>query len=633
VDVDSRVGTILAEYRIESVLGRGGMGVVYLAEHIRLRRKVALKVLTPDLASDARFRDRFVRESRIAASLEHPNIVPVYEAAEAGNELFLAMRYIRGNDLKTVIKQDGPLGPDRVLPLLAQIASALDAAHAEGLVHRDVKPGNVLVASPSDPDEPEVAYLTDFGLTKRVTSESGMTATGQFVGTFDYAAPEQFEGKSLDARTDVYSLAAVLYECLSGEVPYPREQDVALMFAHMSAPAPKVTTNRPELPKAIDDVIATGMAKMPDERFRSAGELVRTARGVLGGEEVDLPEIRAWKRRRRWLALRRRRRLFVGVTAAVLAATVAVVAIVVTSGGGTRRLTVAPATLIRIDPRTSRVVGQPIRVGAGGGPVAVGGDSVWVADTRADQIVRIDPTGAVAPTQIPVGSDPVSMVASDEQNRIYVATSAKILGIDMDSNAAGATRLLPGIPTSLSFGNGSVWISALSSVGPSRGLLLQLDPVSLLQTQTTLGEPGTVAVGAGSVWIMESRGGGPGAPGPALLTRFDPKTKKPIATTELPQAGVDIEVANGSVWAVDGTGTVYRIDPEKNKVAQTYPTRVKATDMAVGEGAVWVLSRFEAALVRVDLATGKVSAPIRVGGDPLSIASGGGSVWVVRTGG
>jgi serine/threonine protein kinase len=275
-------GTTVAGYRVESLIGRGGMSVVYLAEDVHLGRKVALKLLAPDLAKDEKFRERFVRESRLAASLEHPNIVTVYEARESDGLLYIAMRYVAGADLKTLITQEGPLDPERTISILRQAASALDTAHEEGLIHRDVKPGNMLIAPRSESLPVDRVYLSDFGLTKRASSDSGITATGQFVGTLDYAAPEQFEGKSLDGRADVYSLGCVLYECLTGEVPYPRDNQAALVYAHLMAPVPKITDRRPDLPVAIDAVLERAMAKSREDRFASAGEMVDAAADALG---------------------------------------------------------------------------------------------------------------------------------------------------------------------------------------------------------------------------------------------------------------------------------------------------------------------------------------------------------------
>src|SRR5262245_7056852 len=282
--VDLQPGTEVGSYRIVGTLGRGGMSVVYLAEHDWLQRKVALKVLAPQLADDERFRERFVRESRLAASLDHPNVIPIYEAGASSGELFIAMRFVEGSDLRTVLREEGALEPARTIAILRQVAAALDAAHDQGLVHRDVKPGNVLLARPRSSEPVEHVYLSDFGLTKRSASDSAVTGTGQFVGTLDYAAPEQFKGETPDARTDVYSLGCVLFECLTGRPPFRSENDAGLMYAHLQEPPPPVTSERPDLPHEIDRVVGRAMAKSPDDRPRSAGELARDAARALGAE-------------------------------------------------------------------------------------------------------------------------------------------------------------------------------------------------------------------------------------------------------------------------------------------------------------------------------------------------------------
>jgi DNA-binding SARP family transcriptional activator/tRNA A-37 threonylcarbamoyl transferase component Bud32 len=280
--VDLQPGTEVAGYRIVGTLGRGGMSVVYLAEHDWLQRKVALKVLAPQLAEDDRFRERFVRESRLAASLDHPNVIPIYEAGASGGDLFIAMRYVEGTDLRTLLHDGGALAPDRAIAVVRQVAAALDAAHEQGLVHRDVKPGNVLLARQRGSEAGEHVYLSDFGLTKRSASDSGVTGTGQFVGTLDYAAPEQFQGGAPDARTDVYSLGCVLFECLTGRPPFQSDNDAGLMYAHLQQPPPTVTGIAPELPRVIDDVVATAMAKSPEDRYQSAEALSREASRALG---------------------------------------------------------------------------------------------------------------------------------------------------------------------------------------------------------------------------------------------------------------------------------------------------------------------------------------------------------------
>ena len=219
VSDDPRVGTELAGYRIESLLGWGGMSVVYLAEDLRLKRRVALKLLAAGLAEDESFRDRFLRESELAASIDHPNIVPIYEAGTTEDLLFIAMRYVEGRDLRERL-QRGRLDPADAIGILAQVASALDAAHARGLVHRDVKPSNVLLDLGARPDGSDHVYLADFGLTKRVSEETGVGDDGHLLGTIDYVAPEQIAGEEIDGRADVYSLGCVLYECLVGQPPF-----------------------------------------------------------------------------------------------------------------------------------------------------------------------------------------------------------------------------------------------------------------------------------------------------------------------------------------------------------------------------------------------------------------------------
>jgi WD40 repeat protein/tRNA A-37 threonylcarbamoyl transferase component Bud32 len=277
VSDDPRVGTQLAGYRIESLLGWGGMSVVYLAEDLRLKRRVALKLLAAGLAEDESFRDRFLRESELAASIDHPNIVPIYEAGTTEDILFIAMRYVEGRDLQERLRR-GRLEPADAIGILAQVAGALDAAHARGLVHRDVKPSNVLLDAGTRPDGSDHAYLADFGITRRVSEQAG--DDGHLLGTIDYVAPEQIAGEQIDRRADVYSLGCVLYECLVGQPPFRGTSDVAVVFAHLEAEAPAPSAQRPELPAALDAVIARALAKEPEERYASCRELARAALDV-----------------------------------------------------------------------------------------------------------------------------------------------------------------------------------------------------------------------------------------------------------------------------------------------------------------------------------------------------------------
>ena len=272
--MDISIGSTFAGHRLDGVAGRGGMGVVYKATHLALDRTVALKLIAPEISGDEQFRERFKQESMTAAALDHPNVVPIYDAGEEHGQLYVTMRHVPGTDLRALIEQNGALPPAEAASIIAQTAGALDAAHERGLVHRDVKPGNILI---EDRGGTRHAYLTDFGLTKHAATESGMTKTGMFVGTLDYIAPEQLQGQAVDARTDVYSLTCVLYQALTGQVPYPRDSEPSKMWAHMGEDPPSVSSARADVPPAFEDVIKRGMAKKPEDRYPSTGDLGRAA--------------------------------------------------------------------------------------------------------------------------------------------------------------------------------------------------------------------------------------------------------------------------------------------------------------------------------------------------------------------
>jgi tRNA A-37 threonylcarbamoyl transferase component Bud32 len=393
---DTRVGTELAGYRIERVIGRGGMSVVYLAEHVRLGRRVALKLLAAELADSERFRDRFLRESRLAASIDHPNIVPIYDADEAEGTLFIAMRYVEGSDLKDLIRSEGRLDAGRTAAIVGQVASALDAAHALGLVHRDVKPSNVLLT----PDDH--VYVSDFGLTKRALSVSGLTATGQLVGTIDYVAPEHIKGDAVDQRADVYSLGCMVFECLTGHPPYPRDLEVGVLWAHVEEPPPKVTDERPELSLEVDEVVATAMAKNPGERIHTAGEVATGLRSAVG---IEAPAAELPTRPKARGARRPRRRS--GLVAALVGVgvLVAVGSVVLLAGGGGGEPSVPPVnSLDRIDAEASAFA-EAVPVGVDPTGVAIGEDGdLWVINQGDSTVSRIDSErGEVTSTKSTLG--------------------------------------------------------------------------------------------------------------------------------------------------------------------------------------------------------------------------------------
>ncbi len=275
-------GAQIAGYRLEEEIGRGGMAVVYRAHDVRLDRRVALKILTPGLAGNRAFRQRFIRESRAAAAVDHPNIIPIFEAGESSGVLFIAMRYVQGRDLRTLLDREGTLPAAHVAYIIAQMASALDAAHARGLVHRDVKPANMLLDEAAGSDQRDHVYLSDFGLSKQSLAAADLTSAGQFLGTLDYVAPEQIEGRPVDGRADLYALACAAFEMLCGTPPFSRDQRLAVLWAQLSEPPPALTARRPDLPPAIDQVMASALAKSPSDRYASCHDFAAALRAACG---------------------------------------------------------------------------------------------------------------------------------------------------------------------------------------------------------------------------------------------------------------------------------------------------------------------------------------------------------------
>src|SRR5919197_986695 len=384
VVAEARIGTMLAGYRIERVLGRGGMSVVYLAHDPRLKRNVALKLLSPELADDEAFRARLLRESQLAASLDHPNVVPVYESGEVDGLLYIAMRFVPGTDLRALLRVEGGLAPQRALTLVEQVASALDAAHERGLVHRDVKPSNILLTGKP---EHEHCYLADFGLSTS-TSDRSVADPGKIVGTIDYVAPEQIRGGDVDGRADVYSLACLLYECLVGDVPFRRPSDVAVIYAHLEEPLPKAAERAPTLPGALDAVLQRGTAKLPDERWQTCAALVEGARSALGDGAARV-------------RVRRRRRSGIAAALTGVAAAAAGLAALMLGGGGTALA--RSDSLVRIDLRGGGPTGGVV-AGARPTAVTVCGGSVWVT-TQASTVFQVDPK-SLTPHKIHVRGTP-----------------------------------------------------------------------------------------------------------------------------------------------------------------------------------------------------------------------------------
>ena len=560
------------------------MGVVYLAEHERLKRKVALKVLAPDLADDERFRDRFIRESELAASLDEPNVLPVYDAGEHDGNLFIAMRYVAGTDLRGLI-DESPLALDDALTVVDGVARALDVAHSRGLVHRDIKPGNILIVRSTSSQAIEHVYLSDFGLTKRSASRSGVTGTGVFVGTLEYAAPEQFEGTALGPPTDVYSLGCVLFECLVGEPPFRREQVAAVMYAHLHDPPPSASARRPELPGGVDQVIEKAMAKRPVDRFASAGELAAALRDATGGDRLS-PFRRTRSKTKAWLA----------VTGVVIAVGV-VLAIVVLAGGedhpGSDRPSATAATsalpagsLASIDPET------------GAASLVVGGVSGLGRDDDARPNLAIGEGGVWV------------HVWPDNAN-------AFLEHYDEATGELRARLTTLGAGGGLAVGSRTVWFSGgddlVSRINP--GTHDPLPPVSIQSGSVT-----DLALGGGELWVASSGG---------TLTAFEPLTGRRLNEIQIDGTPDSLAYGSDSVWALDQLeGEVTRIDPVDGRVLARISVPGNVSDIAGGDGGIWVLDPVAGTATSIDPLTDEPGSPIALGPAPTSIAVGLGSAWV-----
>jgi YVTN family beta-propeller protein len=576
------VGSQLGSYRLEEVLGRGGMGVVYRAVDLRLGRNVALKLLPAEVSDDARFRSRFLEESRLAASIDHAGIIPIYEAGEVDGHLYIAMRYVEGTDLATLLRREGRLSPERTVALVAQLGDALDAAHGHGLLHRDVKPGNVLIAVESSAEH---VYLADFGITKRIAAVSGMTATtvtadGPLVGTIAYLAPEHIRGEHADGRADLYALGCILFECLTGEPPFRRDDEVATIYAHLEEEPPRPSDRAPELPGAIDAVVARALAKEPDERYASGAELAAAAhaalldggtdhRGPPGGRPRVLP-------RQRLPALGQRTLAAVGVLiVALLAATTAV--LVRRSGHSELALADTDAVAV-IDPGGPSLKGE-IRTGFSPSHVVSGYGAVWVTNTDAQTVSRLDPRTRTVSQKIPVGAGPSGLAVG-----------------------AGAVWVVNGLDGTLS------WISP------------QADRVV---TEVPIGNgPTGVCVADGAVWVADAFA--------RRLVRFDPVTRRTKAVA-LDASPTDVACGGGSIWVSSAAaGGVTQVDARSATVVRTIATGAGASGLAFGDGLLWVANTRDGTVSRIDPRRGAPTglAVIGAGDGPTSVAAGGGRVWV-----
>ena len=602
------IGTSIGGFRIQAEIGRGGMGVVYLAEQDSPRRKVALKILAPQLAADPAFRERFQRETDAAASIEHPNVVPIYGAGESDGQLYLAMRYIEGTDLATLIARQGTLTSERAARICAQVAEALGAAHERGIVHRDVKPGNVLL------DTRDHAYLSDFGLVRQTEIDTGITKTGQLTGTVDYVAPEQIRGEPVDGRADIYSLGCVLFECLTGEPPFRRDTEVATLYAHLESPTPRPSERRPEITRSLDDVVSKATSKQADERFETARELASALSATIGGTAPP------------GTPPKRRRALF-GLVVGALALIAVGVAIVATStdperGGTDDPSPAIPAnSLVQVEPSVG-VVGTPISIAASDGvdhAVRFGDGGVWILSGGAHLVTQVDPVDAeiVGDTSIGFSIQPPDSLDVGFRT-VWVGTDPGIVRIDpIDGDPLRSVRLDQG--ATVAVGAGHVWAVT------ARGTLYRVDPATAtVEEEAEVGVNAfDIAVGFGGIWIMDRL--------TSAVTRVDAETLVPDPPIELGGDLTDIEAGAGAVWVVDERGgVVIEIDPDTGRPVGPIRVGSEPTDAAIGLDAVWVTDRGDGTISRIDPLTSgveqtEIGAPVAA----LDVDERNGTLWVV----
>jgi outer membrane protein assembly factor BamB len=604
-------GSTFAGHRIEDVAGRGGMGVVYRATQLALDRTIALKVIAPGLLEDGTVRQRFVRESKVAASIDHPNVIPIYYAGEERGIAYIAMRYVAGDDIRSLVRREHRLAPERAARIVAQIGAALDAAHSAGLVHRDIKPANVLLG----PDDH--VYLTDFGLTKHVLSVAGSTKPGHWVGTLDYVAPEQIRGERVDARADVYALGCLLFYVLTGEVTFPRDGDEAKLWAHLSEPPP--TPSEHGVPEAFDPVIERALAKDPDERYPSAGDLGRAALAAAAGRRPA----------------ERERLVATGAAAPVEAETITAAR---SPAAVTQVQAVEPETIAQSASRVQRArrpalltIALLAAVGIGVATAValnVGGDTGSPPPAATATTTATPPkadTGLRVGKALTVGFRPnvVTVVGSNVFVGSFRRPRLAIVSAATGKPRAYEPHVGVGVNDS-AVAFGSVWFAvsragAVVRVNARNGHPQRRIPVN--------GHPGSIAVTANTIWVGLVSGNG----APDTLLKLDRKTGKTLASASYPYGISSLATSPGALWVLSRRrARLLRADPATGQpVRELRVGDTRGEDVVYGAGALWIAEPSDDTVYKVLTSSGAV-IPISVGKRPRQIAVVNGRVYVTN---
>jgi streptogramin lyase len=648
IDTELQAGDVFAGHRITGLAGRGGMGVVYRAEQLDLERPVALKLIATPLARDEAFRERFVRESRAAAAIDHPNVIPVYSAGEEDGRLYLAMRFVDGEDLRSLVQREGPLAPHQAAAIIAQVGNALDAAHARGLIHRDIKPANVLLDGGH-------AYLTDFGLTKRLTGETTMTGSGRWVGTLGYIAPEQIRGEAVDARADVYALGCLLFYVLTSVAPYRRDSDEATLYAHLNDDAPDARALEPGVPAALADVAARALAKDPGDRFPSAGDLGRAALAAVGDGPAPPPErvvargaaapggalddetqvpasvtpteiapsrsrLPAWTRRA------------VAPVASLLAGAAVVLIVVLALGNGKDKspatggqTTTSPSAIAAGQARATKTYSVDQRPNA----ITYARGRVWVTSVRTGTLVGLPAgrTGKRRTIKLPWSNGTTSVAAGFGSLWVTNGPQARLVRIDPVSGRLQGDRLLgSGEAVVVATGEGAVWVGrrAVKSTDPPSSIVKVL-PSGGQTRIIPFGQEGVgdIAVGGGYVWVPNRRRN--------RVSRIDPATGERKSAT-IGNGRHRVAFGDGQVWVTNyNDGTVSQNNRSLTNLANDLTGVSGPLGIAVSGTTVWVASFLDDTVIRMSTKTGKpVGDPIPVGRNPFAVAAHGSTAWVTN---